>query len=85
MCHQTVALVQRTLDLVGCATVSLSVLEEITRRCQPSRALIVDHPLGAPLGPPRDRTTHRRVVLEALSLLDRDDYPVSVASPHPDA
>jgi D-proline reductase (dithiol) PrdB len=76
MCHQTVALVQRALDDEGCATVSLSVLEEITRRCTPSRALCVDHPLGAPLGPPGDRAVHRGVVLEALALLEREDYPV---------
>ena len=76
MCHQTVALVQRALDNVGIATVSISMLEEISRRVRPSRALLVPFDLGFPLGPPFERKLHGRLLKAALNLLYRDDVPL---------
>ena len=76
MCHQTVGLIQGLLEDSGIATVSLSVLEEVTRKVKPPRALLVPFPLGYPLGKPRDSGLQRKVILQALTLLTRTDLPV---------
>ena len=66
----------------GLATTALTVLEEVTRRCAPSRALSLPFPLGYPLGKPFERKLHRRIVQTALDLLYRSDVPVlEVADP----
>ncbi|OFW33944.1 MAG: hypothetical protein A3J28_05655 [Acidobacteria bacterium RIFCSPLOWO2_12_FULL_60_22] len=76
MCHQTVGLIQGLLEDSGIATVSLSVLAEVTRKVKPPRALLVPFPLGYPLGKPRDSGLQRKVILQALTLLTRTDLPV---------
>ena len=76
MCHQTVGLLQGLLEDSGIATVSLSVLEEVTRKVKPPRALLVPYLLGYPLGKPRDSGLQRNVILQALALLERADLPV---------
>ncbi len=76
MCHQTVSLVQVELERRGIATVSLTVLPRITRRLAPPRALAVDAPLGAPMGPPGDAAAHTAVLLRMLALTARMDVPV---------
>ncbi len=50
-------------------TVSISLLPEVTRRVQPPRALVVDRPLGYPLGAPHDIDLQKRIVMAALELL----------------
>lgn len=76
MCHQTVSLVQVELERRGIVTASLSVMPDITRRLAPPRALIVNAPLGAVLGPPLDRDRHLAVLRRMLSLTSRTDLPV---------
>jgi D-proline reductase (dithiol) PrdB len=76
MCHQTVGLIQGVLEEAGMATVSVSALEEITRKVGPPRALFVPFPLGYPLGRPHDVALQRKVILRCLELLDRTDLPV---------
>lgn len=76
MCHQTVSLVQWELERRGIATVSLSVMPDVTRKLAPPRALIVDASLGAPLGAAGDVARHLAVLRRMLSLLPRQDLPV---------
>lgn len=76
MCNQTVGLVQGTLEEAGIATVSLTLLPEVTKKVQPPRAMSVPFPFGYPLGKPGDRTLQRRIIVEALALLARMDLPV---------
>lgn len=76
MCHQTVSLVQWELERRGIATVSLSVMADITRKLAPPRALVVDAPLGAPLGPAHDVERHLAVLRRMLSMVSRQDLPV---------
>ena len=78
MCHQSVALVQRALDRQGLATVSLSILEQVTEQVIPSRVLLLPYPLGYPLGIPGDRQLQRDIVETALSLCGRSDLPLLV-------
>ncbi len=57
-------LLQRVLDEHGLATVSLSLVREITELSKPSLACLVEHPFGLTLGDVGDKAT-QRAVLEA--------------------
>lgn len=81
MCHQTVSLVQTELERRGIVTASLSVLPDITARLAPPRALTVDAPLGAPVGPPNDRERQLDTIRRMLALLPRQDLPVLERAP----
>jgi D-proline reductase (dithiol) PrdB len=64
-----VGLVQSVIEKSGIPTVSISLLREVTVRVRPPRALVVDRPLGLPLGAPHDIDLQRRIVMAALDLL----------------
>lgn len=76
MCNQTVSLVQAALERVGIATVSLSLLREVTRVLKPPRALFVPFPMGFALGEPHNIELQRRIIRAALALLERNAVPV---------
>jgi hypothetical protein len=76
MCHQTVSLVQVELERRGIVTVSLSVMPDVTRRLAPPRALVVDAPLGAVMGPPHDVDAQTARLRRMLALTSRTDLPV---------
>jgi D-proline reductase (dithiol) PrdB len=69
MCHQSVGLIQSIIERAGIATVSISLLREVTERVGPPRALFVDRPLGYPLGLPKDAAFQTRIIVAALALL----------------
>jgi len=69
MCHQSVGLVHSIIEKAGIATVSVTLLTEVTERVAPPRALAVDRPLGYPLGEPNNPDLQRRIILAALDLL----------------
>jgi hypothetical protein len=71
MCHQSVGLIQSIIEKAGLPTVSVTLLAEITGRVRPPRALVVDRPLGYPLGYPNDSAAQTRIVMAALDLLSR--------------
>jgi hypothetical protein len=76
MCVQTVGLVQAAIERAGVATVSISLLREVSEAIRPPRALFVPFPMGYPLGEPNNRELQHRVISAALALLERDDVPV---------
>jgi len=77
MCHQSVGLIQSIIEKAGIATVSISLLREVTERVAPPRALVVDRPLGFPLGEPGDVEIQTRIIMAALELLSLDvDRPL---------
>lgn len=76
MCNQSVGLIQRAIEYAGIATVSISLLREITERLQPPRALFVPFPLGYPLGEPNNIELQMRILHAAFALLARTDIPV---------
>jgi D-proline reductase (dithiol) PrdB len=69
MCHQSVGLIQSVIERAGIATVSVSNLEQVTRRVAPPRVLLVDRPLGYPLGAPLAAPLQTRIISAALALL----------------
>ncbi|MBX3503469.1 MAG: hypothetical protein KF889_28855 [Alphaproteobacteria bacterium] len=60
----------------GIATVALGIIRLHMEKVRVPRGLWVPFELGRPLGEPQDAAFQRRVVLAALSLLERDDGPV---------
>lgn len=76
MCNQTVGLIQGILEETGIASVSLTLLRDMTRKVKPPRALFVPFPFGYALGRPQDGALQRNVILQALKLLERTDLPV---------
>ncbi len=76
MCHQSVGLIQRQIEYAGIATVSISLLREITEKIRPPRALFVPFPLGYPLGEPHNADLQTHIIRTAFGLLPRNDCPV---------
>jgi hypothetical protein len=76
MCNQSVGLIQRSIEYSGIATVSISLLKEITEKIRPPRALFVPYPLGYPLGEPDNVELQTRILHTAFALLVRNDFPV---------
>lgn len=70
------SLVQSALEARGIATVSITVLPEITRRLMPPRALAVPYGLGDPLGAANDPALQRKIIDAGFGLLTRTDVPV---------
>ncbi|MFN7991991.1 MAG: glycine/sarcosine/betaine reductase selenoprotein B family protein [Bryobacteraceae bacterium] len=68
-CHQAAGLLQSIIEKAGIPTVSISLLMEITRQVEPPRVLVVDRPLGYPLGEPNHPELQKRIMLAALALL----------------
>ena len=78
-CHQAAGLLQSTIEKAGIPTVSISLLMEITKQVEPPRVLVVDRPLGFPLGEPNHPQVQKAIMLAALSLLSAVvDQPLSV-------
>ena len=76
MCVQTVGLIQAALERVGIATVSISLLHEITDVLRPPRALFVPYKLGFPLGEPNQAALQHRTIAAAINLPTRNDVPI---------
>ncbi|MGH9613835.1 MAG: glycine/sarcosine/betaine reductase selenoprotein B family protein [Bryobacteraceae bacterium] len=70
-CHQAAGLLQSIIEKAGISTVSISMLLDITKRVEPPRVLLVDRPLGYPLGEPGNVELQRRIMLAAFELLPR--------------
>jgi D-proline reductase (dithiol) PrdB len=83
VCNQSVGLAARFLEAHGLPTMCLSIFRQLTERVRPPRAAWVNHPYGAPWGPPGADEEHRRLVEEVLGWFERIESPgqiVDVAS-----
>lgn len=64
------------LEARGLSTVTIASVRTQAEKTRPPRALWTSSQLGRPLGEPGDASFQRRVLLAALSLLERADGPV---------
>ena len=80
MCHQSVGLVQSIIEKSGIPSVSITLLREVTERVKPPRALVVDRPLGYPLGEPGNAALQSRILIAALGLLSRPVHEPLIVS-----
>jgi len=73
---QTVGLAQQIIEERGITTASITMLEGVTRKIRPPRALSVPYPLGFPLGEPDNVQLQTSILRALLALLHRTDVPV---------
>ena len=64
------------IESQGIATVVIGLVRPHMEKTKPPRGLWVPFPLGRPLGEPEDPAFQRRVLTQALGLLERSDGPV---------
>ncbi len=64
------------LEERGLPTTALALVLPQVQNTRPPRALMTPFMLGRPLGEPNDAGFQRRVLLQALNLLEREDGPV---------
>ncbi len=72
----------RSLEALGVATTSISLVREHTEKVKPPRALFVPFPYGHALGRPNDPELQHRVLKTALDLLAASSGPVLSDFPH---
>ena len=81
MCNQSVGLIQRAVEASGISTVSITLIEDITKRVKPPRALSVPYGFGHPLGEPNNPELQHAIIAEALTLLeDKTPLPILKSS-----
>jgi len=73
LCHQSVGLVARALELSGVPTMTLSVVKDVAESVRPPRAALYDGKLGAVSGLPNFPEHQRRILDEALRLIEPMD------------
>ena len=76
MCVQTVGLLAAAIERENIATVSLSLLREVTSVIRPPRALFVPYKMGYPLGEANNPELQLRIIVAGLKLLTRNDVPI---------
>lgn len=75
MCNQSVGLIQRAVEAAGISTVSITLIEDITKKVKPPRALAVPYGFGHPLGEPNNPELQHAIIAEALTLLTDQTLP----------
>jgi D-proline reductase (dithiol) PrdB len=75
LCHQSVGLVARALELSGIPTMMLAVVKDIVESVRPPRVALYDGELGAVSGLPSFPEHQRRILDEALRLIEPLDQP----------
>jgi hypothetical protein len=73
-----VGLIQRAIEAEGLSTISISLNRRITEKIKPPRALLVDFPLGHPMGNPFDYELQKRILVEALTYLKVVEEPGTI-------
>jgi D-proline reductase (dithiol) PrdB len=65
-----VGLIQRSIEARGVPTVSVSVARDVTEAIKAPRAIFLPWPMGHHFGVPFHRELQRRVLVEALTLVE---------------
>jgi D-proline reductase (dithiol) PrdB len=75
LCHQSVSLIARALEQQGIPTMTLAVDKKVVTSVRPPRAAFYNGKLGAVAGLPNWPEHQRRVLDEALRLIEPMDQP----------
>ena len=73
LCHQSIGLVARALELAGIPTMTLAVVKEIVESVRPPRVALYDGQPGTVSGLPNWPEHQRRILDEALRLIEPMD------------
>jgi D-proline reductase (dithiol) PrdB len=75
LCHQSISLAARAIELTGIPTMTLAVDKEIVESVRPPRAAFYAGEIGNVVGRPNWPEQQRRVLDEALRLIEPMDQP----------
>ena len=75
LCHQSIALIARALEAANIPTMTIAVDKEVIASVRPPRAALYNGKLGAVAGLPNWPEHQRRVLDEALRLIEPMDQP----------
>jgi D-proline reductase (dithiol) PrdB len=75
LCHQSISLIARALEQANIPTMTLAVDKEVVTSVRPPRAALYDGQFGAVAGLPNWPEHQRRVLDEALRLIEPMDQP----------
>jgi D-proline reductase (dithiol) PrdB len=75
LCHQSVGLVARAIELAGVPTMTLAVLKDVVESVRPPRVALYDGELGSVAGKPNFPEHQRRILDESLRLIEPMDQP----------
>jgi D-proline reductase (dithiol) PrdB len=75
LCHQSVSLIARALEQAGIPTMTLAVVQDVVESVRPPRAAFYKGELGSVAGLPNWPEHQRRVLDEALRLIEPMDQP----------
>lgn len=73
LCHQSIGLVARALELAGIPTMTLAVVKDVVESVRPPRVALYDGEIGSVAGLPRFPEHQRRILDEALRLIEPMD------------
>jgi D-proline reductase (dithiol) PrdB len=73
LCHQSVGLLARALEVAGIPTMTLGVVKDVVESVRPPRVALYDGELGAVSGMPNFPEHQRRILDEALRLIEPMD------------
>ena len=73
LCHQSIGLVARALELTGIPTMTLAVVKEVVESVRPPRVAFYDGKPGTVSGLPKFPEHQRRILDEALRLIEPMD------------
>lgn len=75
LCHQSIGLVARAVELAGIPTMTLAVLKDVAEDVRPPRVAYYNGELGSVAGKPNWPEHQRRILDEALRLIEPIDQP----------
>ena len=75
LCHQSVSLIARAVEQTGIPTMTLAVDKEVVQSVRPPRAAFYEGKFGSVAGLPKYPEHQRRVLDEALRLIEPMDQP----------
>jgi len=75
VCHQTVGLIARQLEISGVPTVTMTSALDITEAVGPPRSVFLDYPLGHTSGRPHRPELGLEIVANALAAFADADRP----------
>src|SRR4029079_134468 len=75
ICHQSVSLIARAVEMLGIPTMTLAVDKEVVESVRPPRAALYAGKLGSVAGLPNWPEHQRRILDEALRMIEPMDQP----------